>query len=132
LPYANFFVGIERPIPAADATGLLRNTGINFESDALTGFPFLDDTGQNAYGGALGIQYLFDFEQQLVFELAGERQLSDFSNSFDDEVDNQYAAGVRYQIPLSNAWLLRADAIYAVKEDEDDVFGARTEIRWKF
>ena len=92
----------------------------------------MDDTGQNAYGGALGIQYLFDFEQQLVFELAGERQLSDFSNSFDDEVDNQYAAGVRYQIPLSNAWLLRADAIYAVKEDEDDVFGARTEIRWKF
>jgi len=132
LPYANFFLGIERPVPAADATGLLRNTGINFESDALTGFPFLDDTGQNAYGGALGIQYLFDLQQQLVFEIAGERQLSDFSNSFEDEVDNQYAAGVRYQIPLSNAWLVRADAIYAIKEDEDDAAGARVELRWKF
>ena len=132
LPYANLFVGIERPVPAADATGLLKNTGISFESDALTGFPFLDDTGQNAYGGAIGLQYLFDLQQQLVFELAGERQLSDFSNSFEDEVDNQYAASVRYQVPLSNAWLLRSDAIYAIKEDDDDAAGARVELRFKF
>ncbi len=138
LPYANFFVGFERPIPAADATGLLKNTGINFESDALTGFPFLNDTGQNAYGGAIGLQYLFDLQQQLVFELAGTRDLDDFSNSFDEVVGNQYAAGIRYQIPLSNAWILRADAIYAYKEDvadddlDDDNFGVRTELRWKF
>ncbi|MGI9499894.1 MAG: hypothetical protein ACR2P3_07645 [Geminicoccaceae bacterium] len=132
LPYANFFLGIERPVPAADATGLLKNTGINFESDALTGFPFLDDTGQNAYGGAIGIQYLFDLQQQLVFEVAAERDLADFSNSFDEIVGNQYAAGVRYQIPLSNAWLVRSDAIYAIKEDEDDAAGARVELRWKF
>ena len=72
LPYANFFVGFERPVPAADETGILKNTGINFESDALTGFPFLNDTGQNAYGGAIGLQYLFDLQQQLVFELAGD------------------------------------------------------------
>ncbi|MGI9452213.1 MAG: hypothetical protein ACR2QH_16475 [Geminicoccaceae bacterium] len=113
LPYANFFVGIERPVPAADATGFLRNTGINFESDALTGFPFLDDSGQNAYGGAIGLQYLFDLQQQLVFEVAATRDLDDISDSFDEVVGNQYAAGIRYQIPLSNAWLLRADAIYA-------------------
>jgi len=138
LPYANLFLGIGRPVPAADATGLLRNTGINFESDALTGFPFLDDTGQNAYGGAVGLQYLFDLQQQLVFEVAGVRQLSDFSGSIDDEVGNQYAAGIRYQIPLNNAWLLRADAIYAYREDaedsdlDDNNFGIRTELRWKF
>ena len=138
LPYANFFVGIERPVPAADATGLLRNTGINFESDALTGFPFLDDTGQNAYGGAIGLQYLFDLQQQLVFEVAATRDLDDFSSSFDEVVGNQYAAGVRYQLPLNRAWLLRADAIYAYKEDvndsdlDDDNFGVRTELRWKF
>ncbi|MGI9417272.1 MAG: hypothetical protein ACR2RA_05475 [Geminicoccaceae bacterium] len=132
LPYANLFVGLERPVPAADATGLLKNTGISFESDALTGFPFLDDAGQNAYGGAIGLQYLFDLQQQLVFELAGERQLSDFSNSFEDEVDNQYAASVRYQVPLSNAWLLRSDAIYAIKEGDDDAAGARVELRFKF
>ncbi|MGI9488956.1 MAG: hypothetical protein ACR2RF_24360 [Geminicoccaceae bacterium] len=132
LPYANFFLGIERPVPAADATGLLKNTGINFESDALTGFPFLDDTGQNAYGGAIGLQYLFDLQQQIVFEVAAERQLSDFSNSFEDEVDNQYALGVRYQIPITNAWLVRSDAIYAIKEDDDNAAGARVELRWKF
>jgi hypothetical protein len=39
---------------------------------------------------------------------------------------------------LSNAWILRADAIYAYKEDvadddlDDDNFGVRTELRWKF
>lgn len=138
LPYVNLFLGIERPVPAADATGLLRNTGINFESDALTGFPFLDDTGQNSYGGAIGIQYLFDLQQQLVFEVAATRDLDDFSNEFDEIVGNQYAAGVRYQIPLSNAWLLRADAIYAYKEDvndndlDDNNFGIRSELRFKF
>jgi hypothetical protein len=132
LPYANFFVGIDRPVPAADATGILKNTGINFESDALTGFPFLNDTGQNAYGGAIGLQYLFDLQQQLVFEVAASRDLNDFSGSFDKVVGDQYAAGVRYQLPLSNAWLLRADAIYAIKEDEDDAAGVRTELRFKF
>ncbi|MDH3660723.1 MAG: hypothetical protein OEU92_11995 [Alphaproteobacteria bacterium] len=132
LPYANFFIGIERPVPAADDTGILKNTGINFESDALTGFPFLNDTGQNAYGGAIGLQYLFDLQQQLVFELALERDLADFDDSFDEIVGNQYAAGVRYQIPISNAWLIRSDAIYAIKEDEDDAAGARIELRWKF
>jgi len=133
LPYVNLFVGFGRPVPAADATGFLRNTGINFESDALTGFPFLDDTGQNAYGGAIGVQYLFDLQQQLVFEVAATRDLDDFSNEFDSIVQEQYAAGVRYQIPLSNAWLFRADAIYAYREAlDDDVFGVRSELRFKF
>ncbi len=140
LPYANFFLGIERPVPAADATGLLKNTGINFESDALTGFPFLNDKGQNAYGGAIGLQYLFDLQQQLVFEVAASRDLDDVSGSFDREIGEQYAAQIRYQIPLSNAWILRADTIYALKEDivneqgKDfvDNFGVRTELRFKF
>ncbi len=139
LPYGNFFVGLGRPVPAADNTGLLRNTGISFESDALTGFPFLDDTGQNAYGGALGLQYLFDLQQQLVFEVAATRDLDDFDGYFDQEVGEQYAAQIRYQIPLNNAWILRADTIYALKEDIDDGddgfdqnFGIRTELRWKF
>lgn len=132
IPYANFFVGIERPVPLADDTGILKNTGISFESDALTGFPFLNDTGQNAYGGAIGVEYLFDLQHQLVFEVALERELADFSDSFDQIVGEQYAASVRYQIPLTNAWILRADAIYALKESDDDAAGVRTELRWKF
>jgi len=133
VPYANAFVGIDRPVPLARQNGILKNTGINFESDALTGFPFLDDTGQNAYGGAIGIEYLFDLDQQLVLEVAAVRELADVSSSsFESVVDNQYAIGTRYQIPLNNAWLLRADAIYGVRESESDIAGVRTELRFKF
>lgn len=133
VPYANFFAGFDRPVPLARQNGILKNTGITFESDALTGFPFLDDTGQNAYGGALGVEYLFDLDQQVVVEIAGVRNLEDISSSrFEEVVGNQYAIGMRYQLPLSNAWLLRADAIYGVREGEADLTGARTELRFKF
>ena len=132
VPYGNFFVGVERPVPLARQNGILKNTGIAFESDALTGFPFLNDTGQNAYGGAVGIQHLFDFDQQIVVEVATVRNLEDISESFEEVVGNQYAISARYQLPLSNAWLMRADAIYAVRESQDDDAGVRTELRFKF
>ena len=72
LPYANFFVGFGNPQPLVDGNGagILKNVGINFETDALTGYPKLDDTGSNAFGGAIGLQYLFNLDQQLVFEVA--------------------------------------------------------------
>ena len=70
IPYANFFVGFGNPQPLVDGNGagILKNVGINFETDALTGYPKLNDTGSNAYGGAIGLQYLFNLDQQLVFE----------------------------------------------------------------
>jgi hypothetical protein len=132
VPYGNFFVGIERPVPLARQDGILKNTGIAFESDALTGFPFLNDTGQNAYGGAVGIQHLFSLDQQVILELAAVRNLEDLSESFEEVVGNQYALSARYQLPLSNAWLIRADAIYISRESQDDSAGARTELRFKF
>ena len=132
VPYGNFFVGIERPVPLARQNGILKNTGIAFESDALTGFPFLNDTGQNAYGGAVGVQHLFDFDQQIVLELAAVRNLEDISQDFEEVVGNQYALSARYQLPLSNAWLVRADAIYAIRESQNDSAGVRTELRFKF
>lgn len=47
--------------------------------------------------------------------------------------DNQYAASVRYQIPITNQLILRADAIYGVQDGPaDDLFGARFEVRVKF
>jgi hypothetical protein len=38
LPYANFFVGFGNPEPLVDGNGagILKNVGINFETDALT------------------------------------------------------------------------------------------------
>ena len=132
LPYANFFVGAGNPQPLVDGNGagILKNVGINFETDALTGYPKLDDTGSDTFGGAIGLQYLFNLDQQLVFEVATVQPYED------DGIGTkhaQYGFGVRYQIPLDRAWLFRADATYQVVEGADeDNFGIRTELRRKF
>lgn len=131
LPYANFFVGFGNPQPLVDGNGagILKNVGINFETDALTGYPKLDDSGSNAWGGAIGMQYLFDLDEQLVFELA-------MVQPFDDDgigaEDPQYGFGARYQIPIDRAWLFRADATYQILEGAEDNFGIRAELRRKF
>ncbi|MGA7457003.1 MAG: hypothetical protein WBW51_06725, partial [Methyloceanibacter sp.] len=144
IPYANFFVGFGNPQPLVDGNnaGILKNVGINFETDALTGFPKLDDTGSNAYGGAIGLQYLFDLDRQLVFEVA---MVQPFEDDGIGAQNAQYGFGVRYQIPINRAWLFRADATYQILAVADhdnfedifegnfeDNFGIRAEIRRKF
>jgi hypothetical protein len=136
VPYANFFVGFERPQPLVDGNGagILKNVGINFETDALTGYPKLNDTGADAYGGAIGLIYLFgsDLGQQFVVELATVQPFEDDPTNVGAKAA-QYAFGVRYQIALTKAWLLRADATYQIKEEqEEDDFGVRMELRRKF
>ena len=114
LPYANFFVGFGNPQPLVDGNGagILKNVGINFETDALTGYPKLNDTGSNAYGGAIGLQYLFNLDQQLVFEVAMVQPFETIAGI--GAADPQYGFGVRYQIPINRAWLFRADATYQI------------------
>jgi len=132
LPYANFFVGVGNPQPLVDGNGagILKNVGINFETDALTGYPKLDDTGSNTLGGAIGLQYLFNLDQQLVFEVA---TVQPFEDDGIGARDAQYGFGVRYQIPIDRAWLFRADATYQILEGGDeDNFGVRAEVRRKF
>ncbi|WP_144996561.1 hypothetical protein [Polystyrenella longa] len=134
IPYANFFVGFDRTqsvARAAGAGGILRNTGINFETDGLTGYPTLDATGTNAYGGAVGVNWLGkDFDYQLVLELATVQTMG--SPQERNAAGDQYALGVRYQVPLNNAWIFRADAMHGIRDNADDVSGIRTELRWKF
>ena len=132
LPYANFFAGFGNPQPLVDGNGagILKNVGINFETDALTGFPKLDDTGSNAWGGAIGLQYLFDLDEQLAFEMA---MVQPFKDDGIGAKDAQYGFGARYQIPIDRAWLFRADATYQILEgEEENNFGIRAEIRRKF
>ena len=131
IPYANFFVGFGSPKPLVDGNnaGILKNVGINFETDALTGYPKLDDTASNAWGGAIGLEYLFNLDQQLVFEVA---MVQPFEDDGIGAHDPQYGFGVRYQIPIDRAWLFRADATYQILENGEDNFGIRTEIRRKF
>jgi hypothetical protein len=131
LPYGNFFVGFGNPLPLVDGfnAGILKNVGINFETDALTGYPRLDDTGSNALGGAIGLQYLFNLDQQIVFELA---MVQPFEDDGIGAREAQYALGMRYQVPIDHAWLFRADATYQFQDDGEDNFGIRSEVRRKF
>lgn len=46
--------------------------------------------------------------------------------------DSQYAAGLRFQRPLSKQWIIRSDAMYARRPGLDDVSGVRLELRCKF
>ncbi|MEO8268082.1 MAG: hypothetical protein ABI557_00085 [Aureliella sp.] len=134
VPYLNFFYGQGRTQSLARANaagGILNNTGINFETDGLTGYPTLDATGVNSSGAALGINILgADFQHQLILEVAalsanGQAQ---FRNAPGDE----YAVGMRYQKPLNNAWIFRTDNMIGWRENAKDLRGTRVEFRWKF
>jgi hypothetical protein len=134
VPYCNFFYGQGRTQSLARANiagGVLNNTGINFENDGLTGYPTLDATGVNATGTAIGVNILgADFQHQLIVEVAaltatGQPQ---FRNAAGDEV----ALGMRYQKPLSHAWIFRTDHMLGWRENAQDLRGSRFEFRWKF
>ena len=133
VPYLNLFIGKDRPqsvARAVDAGGILKNIGINFETDGLSGFPRLDDTANNTHGGALGIQYLFDLQQQIVVEVATVRPHGDPTNRA--IAGRQTALGLRYQRNLDKAWIFRADAMVADRANARDLSGVRFEIRRKF
>lgn len=133
LPYFNVFAGFDRPqslARAGAAGGVLKNTGINFETDNLTGFPKLDDTANNTYGGALGVEYLFSLDQQLVVELATVQTMGKAASRV--AKGDEYAIGMRYQLPLDKAWIFRADAMAADRQNDESLFGVRFEIRRKF
>jgi len=130
VPYFNFFAGFKSPQSLArggDSGGVLRNTGIAFESDGLTGFPTLDATAHDSYGGAVGVEYLFNLDRQIVFEVATVQRRGD-TNVF----GAQNSIGARYQHPFTKTLILRLDAMKAWRQGQKDIYGARLEIRRKF
>ncbi len=134
VPYWNCFVGSGRPQSVARAVGaggILRNTGINFETDALTGYPTLNATASNSYGGAVGLNVLSaDFRKQLVFEFAA---LDTYGNpALSAAAGPEYAVGTRYQTALNNRLIWRVDLMNGWFDNAPDIYGTRTEIRWKF
>jgi hypothetical protein len=131
IPYVNLFAGFGHPQSVARLQGPLKNTGINFESDLLTGYPTLDDSGQNTYGAAVGVDLLGNnFEQQLIVEAAALQTMG--SPEFRNAPGDEYGFGVRYQKPLSHTLILRADAMYGIIKNANDITGARLELRRKF
>lgn len=144
IPYVNGWVGFDRPQPLARAAafgGTLFNTGILFQTDALTGYPTLDSSGADTAGVAVGIDLIGDgpgvqrfpatgFDQQLIIEAAMVQAFGDPANR--TAPGDQYGLGVRWQLPLSEAHLIRADAMYGFIDNARDISGARLEYRWKF
>ena len=130
VPYFNAFIGVDNPQPLARNKGLLKNTGINFDTDDLTGFPKLDDTANNTFGGALGVEYLFNLDRQIVVELAGQKAYGDANGR--SAPGDQLALGLRYQQPLSLAWIVQANAMYGVLQNADNISGFTLELRRKF
>jgi len=138
VPYLNLFAGLDRPqslARAAGAGGVLKNTGINFEADTITAFPSLDATGHDAFGAAAGVEFLMGFDDpdpalrsQLVLEVAGQHPHGSDASAQGDE----FALGARWQKPLSNRFIVRADATVGTLEDGDDYAAVRLEFRWKF
>jgi len=133
VPYFNFFYGKDRPQPlATGAAGVLKNTGINFETDGVTGFPKLDDTANDTYGGAVGVMYLFSLDQQLVVEYANLNIIGDENDPLRAAAGDQQAFGVRYQKPISRRWIFRTDAMVGDRQNQDTISGIRVELRCKF
>lgn len=130
VPYANLFIGIDSPQPLArnaDGGGVLKNTGINFESDGMTNYPTLDPRANDSYGVALGLEKLWVINQQVVVEAAFLQRRGSAS-----ALGSEYALGLRYQKPLSNAWIFRADAMHGWRPEQTNVYGVRVELRRKF
>jgi len=132
VPYANFWIGLDRPQPLARNAGILKNTGITFETNGLTGLPKLDDTGHDTYGGAIGIEYLFSLDQQVVFEMSALQIMGDANELGRAAVNDQYGLGFRWQLPISRSWIVRADAMYGALKGADDIAGVSVEMRYKF
>lgn len=134
VPYFNFWAGFDRPQSAARAGasgGVLRNTGILFESDGMTGFPTLDDSGNDTAGGSIGLNIMTpEWDQQLVVEFSFLKALGNDATRI--APGDQTGLGARYQLPLSNSWLLRSDVMYGFLENTSDVHGGRLELRHKF
>jgi hypothetical protein len=129
VPYLNLFAGFDTPqslARAADAGGVLGNTGINFQTDGLTGFPTLDFHGHDTYGGAGGVEYLFNLNRSVIFEGAAVEPMRS------NPLGAQYAFGASFQQPLNNAWILRFDGMRGWLEKQRDIYGVRVELRRKF
>lgn len=133
VPYFNFWAGFDRPQSLArdaGAGGILKNTGILFESDGVTGFPTMDATGFDTHGAAVGLNYLFNLDRQIVLEAAilGVRG----SDTDRTAPGNQFGIGMRYQHPISHNTILRFDVMRAWREEAEDLLGVRFEVRIKF
>ncbi|HEX3068180.1 MAG TPA: hypothetical protein VHX14_06365 [Thermoanaerobaculia bacterium] len=130
VPYFNFFAGFRSPQSLArggDSGGVLRNTGLAFETDGMTGYPTLDATAHDSYGGAVGVEYLFGLDRQIVIETAVVQRRGDSPLP-----GSEHSISLRYQRPFTPRWILRMDVMKGWLQGQNDIAGARVELRCKF
>jgi hypothetical protein len=130
VPYFNFFAGFKSPQSLArggDSGGVLRNTGLAFESDGMTGYPTLDAKAHDTYGGAVGVEYLFGLDRQIVIETATVQRRGNSALP-----GSEHSLSLRYQHPFTPRWILRIDAMKGWLQGQNDIYGARIELRCKF
>ncbi len=134
VPYLNLFYGQDRPQALAKNQGLLQNTGILFEGDgALTRFPAINDAGAFSYGGALGLEILGPaLNWQVVLEVATSMKNDDLADDPKSGVEEATGVGIRAQMPLTNALIVRVNGMFADVKDGEDKSGATLEFRHKF
>lgn len=133
VPYFNLFVGWDSPQSVARAGvsgGILRNTGLNFDTDGLNGFSTLDPTANNTAGFSVGVDLIGDkIDRQWILEATYLTR----NNGPNAQVQgDQYGLGTRYQFPISHRTLIRTDLMYGWRGGLEDVYGTRMEWRWKF
>jgi hypothetical protein len=80
------------------------------------------------WGGAVGVEYLFGLNRQLVVEAATTQRINNTSTL----LGREYGWGMRYQFPLDQSWIFRTDAILADRENNRNLAGLRFELRRKF
>ena len=107
---------------------MLRNTGISFESDGMTGYPTLDAKAHDSYGGAVG-------RGVPVRSRPPDRRRSGDGPAH----ERQHGSGSQYahRRPLSasvhaTTWIIRFDAMKGWRQGQKDIYGARVELRRKF
>jgi len=134
LAYVNLFWAVEDFSSIArdpSAGGPLGRAGINFASVGLGSFGApLSSQARDVAGGALGYQMFFrNTRRQLIAELGLRAGTA-------DDVDDQAALTVRYQVALGRRFVVVTDGFIGLREpavgDRSTLSGARLELVTKF
>lgn len=129
LGYITAFAGFNDFTSAARdplAGGPLGRTGLLFSARGIGTYPSaMSNRANDAYGAAIGYQFLLSGRRQLILE-AGVRK--------DNSTGGSDAAGVaaRYQQAFGQRFVLTVEGFGTAQEDNDEGYGLRSEILVKF
>ncbi len=132
LVYANAFWGIDNFSSASRGEtngGPIGRVGLLFASSGIGTYPAALGNGvEDAVGGAVGYQMLFNDEKTQVVGELGFVETTDDGSS----VQNGIGAGIRFQHKFAERYLFQVDGFVADRERADETYGIKTEWRVQF